>query len=60
MNGIGTGDYEYIIMLVVFSFLFLITIGTQLKKWISEKRIAFSSFEFSIVNLLLFLARKLT
>ena len=56
MNGIGTGNYEYIVMLLVYVVLALITIGSSLKKWIEEKRISCSSYEVTIGNVLLFIA----
>ncbi|EFC45484.1 predicted protein [Naegleria gruberi] len=59
MNGIGTGNYEYIVMLLVYVVLALITIGSSLKKWIEEKRISCSSYEVTIGNVLLFIALRL-
>ncbi|KAG2385892.1 hypothetical protein C9374_003041 [Naegleria lovaniensis] len=54
-NGIGTGDYEYIVMELVYLVLGLITLGTLIKKISDEKRITCSLFEFSIFTIFFFI-----
>ncbi|KAL9656199.1 hypothetical protein ABK040_007816 [Willaertia magna] len=55
MNGIGTGDYEYIMMLIVYGILAAMVGGFLIRKWIVDKKIDFTTFEFCVTCIIMFI-----